>query len=161
MKKNVFIFFILFSISFSTPIYNFRFRKASLIKVELSRKRSGLRYLSGIVRNNTNEEISKVEFTVMFKDENCRYVTVGRVNFSNLKPKESLVFSNRLINVKNINGRDFKIKLTKIVMNNKSRLNLSRYTTNEITELLAFIEEMKRQGISYNDLKEELLKKED
>lgn len=118
MKKIIFIFFIISFLSFSSPEYNFRFTKASLIKVKLSRKKGGFRWVSGIIKNNTNEIISNVEFTVQYKDKNTPYLVVGKMNFYNLQPKEKATFSGKLLNVQNIKGRDFKIKLTKIIMKN-------------------------------------------
>ncbi len=127
MKKIVLLFFILSAMLFgesrylSKPLlsskkYDFRFREASLIDVKVSRKKHGKRYFEGIVRNNTNKKIKKVEFTVVFKDEDSPYRVAGRMTFSNLRPKESSSFEGRRILVNDIDGRDFKVKLTEVIL---------------------------------------------
>jgi hypothetical protein len=100
----------------SSKTYDFRFKEASLLEVKVSRKSGGKRYFEGIIRNNTNKKIKKVEFTVVFKGENSPYRVVGRMTFSNLRPKESSSFQGERVLVNDIDGRDFKVKLTEVIM---------------------------------------------
>jgi hypothetical protein len=122
MKKIVFLFFILSFMSFSSfnpfnhPKYNFTLEKISLLNIEVSEKIGGRRYFEGIIRNNTNKKILKAEVTVMFKDKDSPYRIVGRMDFYNLKPKESSTFGGQSVHVNGIEGQDFKVELGEIIM---------------------------------------------
>ncbi|MCS5420633.1 MULTISPECIES: hypothetical protein [Psychrilyobacter] len=122
MKKIVFLFFILSFMSFSsfTPFnhkkYNFTLEKISLLNIDLSETIGGRKYFEGVVKNNTDKKILKAEVTVMFKDKDTPYSVVGKMNFYNLKPKESSTFSGQSVYVNNIQGEDFRVKLSEIIM---------------------------------------------
>ncbi len=122
MKKIVFLFFILSFItfgsfsSFNHQRYNFNLDKVSLLNVKLSETIGGRKYFEGIIKNNTDKNIVKAEVTVMFKDKNTPYHVVGKMNFYNLKPNERFTFFGQSVHVNNIEGEDFKVKLSEVIM---------------------------------------------
>lgn len=122
MKKIVFLFFILSFItfgsftSFNQQRYNFNLDKVSLLNVKLSETIGGRKYFEGIIKNNTDKKIVKAEVTVMFKDKNTPYNVVGKMNFYNLKPNERSTFFGQSVHVNNIEGKDFKVKLSEVIM---------------------------------------------
>lgn len=122
MKKIIFLFFILSFMSFSSfnPFnhkkYNFTLENVSLLNIQLSETIGGRKYFEGIIKNNTNKKILKAEISVLFKDKNNPYHLVGKMDFYNLKPKGSSSFSGKSVHVNDINGRDFKVKLSELIM---------------------------------------------
>lgn len=119
MKKIVLLFFILFSISFSSQKYNFKFENVDLLNVEVSKKCHSCRYLEGTLKNKTNKQILILNFEIKYRDkdatENDPYYTIGKIILYNIEPKKTVNFIKSL-DVRNIDGEDFKIKLTKIIL---------------------------------------------
>lgn len=119
MKKIILLFFILASISFSFEKYNFKFKKVDLLNIEVSKKHRGKRSLEGIVKNKSSKKIKYVQFKIKYRDKdaakNSPYYTVGTKTFYNLEPKERINFKTSA-KVLDMDGRDFKIELTKIIM---------------------------------------------
>lgn len=119
MKKIILLFFILSSLSFSSQKYNFKFDEVDLLNVQISKKCYNCRNLEGFLKNKTNKQILILNFEIKYRDkdatENDPYYTLGKINLYNIEPKETINFIEH-VDVHNIDGLDFKIQLTKIII---------------------------------------------
>lgn len=119
MKKIILLFFILSSISFCSQNYNFQFDEVDFLNVEMSEKCYNCRLIEGFLKNKTNKKIILLDFEIKYRDKDAGkddpYYTVGKTELYNIDPRETIDFI-AYIDVQNINGLDFKIELTRIIM---------------------------------------------
>ncbi|WP_319369832.1 hypothetical protein [uncultured Ilyobacter sp.] len=117
--KNL-ILLITFIISFSlalgeTSRYSFNFGKVRITDAKLNRKNNHYRHFSGLMENRSSKTLT-VTFDIYFKDpevNNGREILVSSPTFYNLPARSTRNFK-ASIYVGEINGRNFRIELSKL-----------------------------------------------
>jgi len=119
MKKIILLFILLSSLSFSSQIYNFEFEQVDLLNIVVNDKYDGYRYFEGTLKNKTDQKIIILNFEIKYRDENARkntpYSSVGKINIYSLGPQETTDFIT-YVDVTNIEGLDFKIEISNIIL---------------------------------------------
>ncbi|WP_320045703.1 hypothetical protein [uncultured Ilyobacter sp.] len=118
MKK--FILLIAFIITFFPAMgepsrYSFNFGKVRITDSKLTRKNNHYRYFSGLMENRSSKNLS-VTLDIYFKDPEInsgREVLVSSPTFYNLPARSTRNFKTSIY-VGEINGRDFRIELSKL-----------------------------------------------
>ncbi|ADO81820.1 hypothetical protein [Ilyobacter polytropus] len=117
MKKFILFFSLVFILSFTSAEasrYSFNFGKIRITEAKLSRKNNKSRSFSGLIENRSSKKLT-VTMDIYFKDSevnNGREVLVASPTFYNLSPRSTKNFRTYLY-VGEINGRDFRVKLSK------------------------------------------------